>query len=313
MDDRDSVSGLFPFLFSDKPKADSAASGNNPIPADVIDRGMLDTETASTAFTYFITTMACRLPLVTLAPDISFTQCRRTTPVLFLSVLVVGLSGNESDLQACLLDEFYKIIANEIVYQGQKRLELVQALLVTWMWMTPPARLGDMKISMMAHLVASMIQDLRITGALHSSSSDGINTQKYVASTGIQDSSATTIDDRTHLGAYVACAIFSSVFKQPTIIPFIESVSQSLESVRSSLDASPTNRVLVAWVELERIAIDLAEAKSTIPNPIPSNLRNLKGWIVRSFESRLYNWKASLRVDVSQDGAFRYPRDNYSC
>lgn len=232
--------------------------------------------------------------------------------MLFLSILVVGLGGHESNLQTRLLDEFYKIIADQIVYQGQKRLELVQALIVTWMWIPPPARLEDIKLGLMAHLVASMVQDLKMKSTREISSREHLGSQRFAAGTGIQENGSAAIDDRTHLGSYVACTLFSLVLKRPTILPFTESVSKSLDSVRGSLEGSPTDRILVAWVELERIAIDLADAKSTLPNPMPSNFGSLKSWLARSFGSRLDNWKDSVTMDIKQDGAFHYPRIHYT-
>jgi hypothetical protein len=311
--DREAFGSLFPFLFSNSSVEDAepAKPNHTPIQPDVIDLGILDLETASSAFVYFLTEMQQQLPLVVLQHNTSAAQCRIATPVLFLSILVVGSGRYQYNLQATLLDEFFKVVAHQIVYQGQKRLELVQALLVTWMWMPPPEKLEDMKLSMMAHLVASMIQDLRLKNVRRYSATENTNLHSTFGEMRVSVDESTSIEgQRTLLGSFVACAMLSLVLRRPSMLPFTDSTSHSLDIVRRSSEALATDKLLVAWVELERVSIDIAEATSATPN---SGVDNWKSWLARTFESRLFRWKDSIGVDITQDGVFHHShRPNYA-
>jgi hypothetical protein len=306
--DSEAFGGLFPFLFSDISIDSTRAHGSEraPTPPDAIDRGVLDLETASDAFKYFITKIAQRLPIVAFHQNISVVQCRSSTPVLFLAILIAASGKYQSNLQATLLDEFHKIIADQVVYQGQKRLELVQGILISLFWIPPPDRLEDMKFGMMAHLAASMIQDLRLKSARYHPMGDRGSRQKILGQSSVNGDESTTIEGhRTLLGCYCACAMLSLVLRRATILPFNDIMSQSLDTIRESPEALPTDKMLVAWVELQRISVDLTEVKNATPNPATSpTSENMKVWLCRTFESRLLNWKESTSVDIQEQGMF---------
>ena len=140
----------------------------------------------------------------------------------------------------------------------------------------------------MAHLSANMIQELRL------------NTIRNDPKT----AECTIIEGRrTLLACYCACAMLSLVIRRSTILPFSDFVSESLDIVRGSSEASPSDKSLVAWVELQRISVDLAEAKNTTTNATTAqNIDNMKIWLARTFESRLFNWKDVTRDEIQEDG-----------
>lgn len=253
------------------------------------------------------------MPFVSFPSSITMAQCRQTTPALFLAILLAASGMYQSNLQATLLDEFYKVLADQVMYRGQKRLELVQGILITWMWMPPPDRVEDMKFGLMAHLSAGMIQDLRLKGARNYPTTDWSGLSKYSAQRSIVSEESITIEGRrTLLATFCACAMLSVVLKRSTILPFNDFMAQSLVVLKESPEAMPNDKSLVAWVELERISMDLAEAKSAgLNSDISPGAENLKIWLARTFESRLQSWRQSVEeMQGTPNGLSYYSRVN---
>lgn len=127
---------------------------------DVIDKGIVDVESAKAAFDRYVTRMAPEMPFVVFQPETTMGDIRREKPALFLAIIAAAIGPFKKDVQLTLLNDAYQMIADRVVVKGEKCLELVQALMVCAIWYTPPDRLEELKFYQLVHLAVILCMDL---------------------------------------------------------------------------------------------------------------------------------------------------------
>lgn len=137
----------------------SKADGRNDF-TDVIDRGLIDINTAQLCFNRYVTLMAEEMPFVVFPPGTAMGQVRRDKPALFLAILGVSVGAFKKELQLTLINDCYRLIAENVVVKGNKSLDLVQALLVVSIWYIPPDNLEELKFYQMIHMAIALAMDL---------------------------------------------------------------------------------------------------------------------------------------------------------
>jgi hypothetical protein len=128
--------------------------------ADVIDKGIVDIESASAAFQRYVTRMAPEMPFVIIPPGTTMGDVRRDKPALFLAIIAAAIGPFKKDVQVTLLNDAYQTIADRVVVKGEKCLELVQALMVCSIWYLPPDKLEELKFYQLVHLAVILCMDL---------------------------------------------------------------------------------------------------------------------------------------------------------
>lgn len=127
---------------------------------DVIDRGIVDMESATDAFDRYVNDMADEMPFVVFPPGTTMGDVRREKPVLFLCIIAVSIGPFNKDIQMPLLTEFYQAIADRVVVKGEKSLELVQALLVSATWYIMPDNMQELKFYQLIHMAIVVAMDM---------------------------------------------------------------------------------------------------------------------------------------------------------
>ena len=112
---------------------------------DVIDQGLLTTQTAFDAFDHFISNMLVQFPIVVLPHETDIAGIRRTKPVLFLAVLCAACGKFPPSVQRQVNEELMAVFADRIIRIGEKSLELIQALQIALIWYYPPGRYEELK------------------------------------------------------------------------------------------------------------------------------------------------------------------------
>lgn len=127
---------------------------------DVIDRRLIDTETATKAFHRYVTEVAPVVPVVVFPPGTTMSEVRRTKPLLFLAILSIAMGPFRADIQPALVNEVHRNFADRIIIRGEKSLEIVQAILLTTIWYSPPDHFEELKFYQLIHIAAVMAMDL---------------------------------------------------------------------------------------------------------------------------------------------------------
>ncbi|KAJ5308891.1 hypothetical protein N7508_004270 [Penicillium antarcticum] len=127
---------------------------------DVIDRGILSLEDAEQLVAYFIHELAYFFPLVVLPLNTTAAQLRQTRPVLFLSVIAATSISVDAGLAAVLNREMVRLYSERFFIEGEKSLELVQALLLMIIFYFPPASPLKLQFYQYTHIASTMALEI---------------------------------------------------------------------------------------------------------------------------------------------------------
>ena len=127
---------------------------------DVVDRGIISNESATTLFETYVTELVPHYPVVVFSTAVTASEIRRTKPTLFLAIIAAASGKSDPSLYSALNSEVLSAYAQQIVIESQKSLELVQAMLVTSVWYYPPGRLTQLKFYEYIHMAATMAIDI---------------------------------------------------------------------------------------------------------------------------------------------------------
>lgn len=128
---------------------------------DIVRGGLLNVVIAREIFDRYKTKMCHRIPVVPFESDTDSEQIRKTKPVLFLSIMAVACGSVRLDLQPYLIAKISRLLADRILFRGEKSLELIQALLVLLAFYAPPALAHqNINFSQLIHATISMAFDL---------------------------------------------------------------------------------------------------------------------------------------------------------
>jgi outer membrane murein-binding lipoprotein Lpp len=124
------------------PDSSTGSYNNNYDYADVVDRRFISAENANMVFNRYVNELAPHLPMVVFKPGTAASEIRRTKPTLFLAILAAASSVLQTEVQRTLTKELMRVFADKIICNGEKSLEIVQALQVSviWYWYVLRAR-----------------------------------------------------------------------------------------------------------------------------------------------------------------------------
>ena len=97
---------------------------------DIIDRGILDMDTAAGMFNHYVTTLSPHFPILSFPSYVKASDVRTARPMLFLAILSVTSAPIRPDLQQDLIAELSRQLSERVMFMGEKSMELVQALLI---------------------------------------------------------------------------------------------------------------------------------------------------------------------------------------
>ena len=128
--------------------------------ADVIDKKIIDIQTAYRCFDRYIAEMCEQLPIVVFRPGTRAEDIRKNKPLLFLAILAVSSGTIRPDLQPRFVSEVTRAFADRIVYRGEKSLELCQTVQLMTSFYSPPERYEELNFNQLIHIAAVMALDI---------------------------------------------------------------------------------------------------------------------------------------------------------
>ncbi|KAM0283128.1 hypothetical protein ACHAQH_002609 [Verticillium albo-atrum] len=224
---------------------------------DVVDRGVLSMDKATALFARYNDKMAGHLPAVVFPADMTADELRGTKPVLFLAILAAA-SSESSVLQRQLVRETMQILAEKIVITGEKSLELVQAIQVTVIWYWPPEHFEELKFYQLVHMAAVMAIDMGL--GKRSSMPKGVTPYGVYAYRQSQQRRSLPPDPksiearRAWLGCYYLATNTAMALHRPLLIRWTKFMADSMEILRTSPDAAPTDKYLCALLDTHRVS-----------------------------------------------------------
>ncbi|WEW59007.1 hypothetical protein PRK78_004475 [Emydomyces testavorans] len=262
---------------------------------DVIDRAIVDVETATKAFDRYVNDMAPTAPFVVFSPGTTMSEVRRTRPILFLSILSVSVAVFRPQLQMLLQNEIHRIFADRVLVRGEKSLELVQALLIATIWYNPPEHFEELKFYQFIHTAAVMGVDIGMNRKTKANSKTlGMWKELFGNKTPIVDAESLEAR-RAWLGCYSMAVNCSMSLRRPLFIRWQSYNDESIEMLKNSPDALPSDKSLIQWVKLAHIGEDVSFQFSMDDPTTNVSITDPKiQYALKGFERQLEDWRKEV-------------------
>ncbi|KAF3483938.1 uncharacterized protein GIQ15_03262 [Arthroderma uncinatum] len=267
--------------------------------ADVIDRGVVDQETAAKSFDHYVKNMAPIMPCVVFAPNTKMGDVRRETPVLFLSILSISIGNFSPSLETALLTEMHKIFADRIVIRGEKSLELVQSLVIATMWYMPPEHYEELKFYLLIHMAAIMGTDLGMNRRSKPQSQSSEMIRELMTRKALFIDPQSLDGRRAWIGCYILAVNVAMGLRRPLLTRWNAYMDESVQMLLDSPDAYPSDRALVEWAKLAHIGEEIG-FQFSMDDPLTnvSITEPRIQYALKGFEGRLDEWRREVPPEV---------------
>lgn len=287
-----------------RPVADEWASSAKPGAsnefADMIDRGIISHNTANLAFERYVVQMAPELPFVVFPPGTTMGEVRRNKPFLFLSIIAASVSVFNPDAQPILVNELYRIIAEQVVVKGYKSLELVQTIMVCAIWYMPPDNLEELKFYSLTHMAALMGIELGLNRGVFDNKRFNM-IRELIMKRPIEpafDPDGPEVR-RTWVGCYYLAAQMATAMRRVNLITWQPYMDECLKILATHPDALPSDRKLKWWANLGRIMEDAGKQLTAEDRGATTTLAEGKVWYdMKILEERIARWRADIPRDI---------------
>ncbi|EEP76831.1 predicted protein [Uncinocarpus reesii 1704] len=266
---------------------------------DVIDRGIIDVETATKAFERYVNNMAPSAPFIVFPPGTPMSDVRRTKPVLFLSILSVSIGPFRPQLQVPFQNETHRIFADRVLVRGEKSLELIQALLVATIWYLPPDHFEELKFYQFVHTAAVMGVDIGMNRKTKANSKTLVMWKEVFGNKAPMVDPKSLEARRAWLGCYTMAVNASMSLRRPLFIRWQSYNAESIEMLESDPDALPSDQTIIQWVKLAHIGEDICFHFSMDDPTISVNITDPKiQYALKGFERQLEDWRREVPSDI---------------
>ena len=179
---------------------------------------LISPEMATTIFDRYMTKLVPHLPAVVFPPGTTAERVYKDKPILYVCILSAASFGTlHPDISKKLAREAIGAIADCVVRNGAKSLELIQAMQVMALWYKPPEQAEQTNFYQIIHMAAVMSLDIglgkRFNPAKARRGFGGPNAQ-YVPGPhkALPQDSDTPEARRAWLTCYYLCARYATVF-----------------------------------------------------------------------------------------------------
>lgn len=219
---------------------------------------IIDPANAERLFNRYVNQVVPRFPAVPFPPGTQASTIRKEKPILFLAILSSTSYGTgiPEDSQKKLEAELRDVFAKAMWKNGEKSLEIVQALHVATLWYRPPANFEQHMFYQMVHMSAVMATDIGI-GKRQSPWK-----QKWFGSDPPVRKIPHYYDSieakRAWVVCYFLCISITMILRRPILVRFTDYLKECIEILETSEDALPSDKVLCQHVRMAHISEDIA-------------------------------------------------------
>ncbi|KAI9717933.1 MAG: hypothetical protein M1812_004460 [Candelaria pacifica] len=271
--------------------------------ADVIDRRLIDSDTATLVFDRYVNSMAPHMPAVVFPPGTTAADVRKNKPALFLAILSAGSGIAHPDVQRTLAKEIMRVYGDRIICNGEKSLELIQALHVSTLWYWPPDNYEELKFYQLTHIAAVMALDIGLGKRVRPLR------QRHLV--GLWRDSPWRRErlpghepvegKRTWLSCYFLSANVSMAARRPNLIRWSPYMNECISTLETSPEAYASDRVLCQWVRAQHIAEEIGLQFSMDDSFASCSISDLKvQYALKGFERQMEDWKLQVPPDVQR-------------
>ncbi|KAJ5278921.1 hypothetical protein N7478_004293 [Penicillium angulare] len=264
--------------------ANFATESSEPPADDVIDRGIISIEDAEQLVAFFIHELSSIFPLVVLPSNTTAAQLRQAKPILFLSVISAAAISIDAGLAVVLNREMVRLYADKFFIEGEKSLELIQALLLMIIFYLPPGSPLRLQFYQYTHIASTMALEIGLAAKrrITKKKSDRKKSEPHDEHLAEQ---ARAVLGCYHLGSTVAMKT-----RRPNLLQFNDWMAECVDQ----LERSPhrTDQRLAVWFELQRITDEAMSSFGLDDTSASSPLTESRVQaVLRWFDKRMEAWK----------------------
>ncbi|KAJ5170332.1 Transcription factor, partial [Penicillium coprophilum] len=259
---------------------------------DVIDRGIISLEYAEQLVAYFIHELAFLFPLVILPSNTNAAQLRKAKPILFLSVIAATSISVDAGLAAVLNREMVRLYSERFFIEGEKSLELVQALLLMIIFYLPPASPLKLQLYQYTHIASTMALEIGLANKRRVSKKSNRKSGKQEPHDELLAEQARAVLGCYHLGSSVAMKT-----RRPNLLQFNDWMSECLKHLENS--PHQMDKHVAMWFELQRITDEAMSSFGLDDTSTTSPLTESRVQaVLRWFDKRLETWKKNIPSEL---------------
>ncbi|KAL4783446.1 hypothetical protein BJX76DRAFT_257323 [Aspergillus varians] len=288
----DSAGRSFPAPWS-TPRPNTRESPRGP---DIVDRGLVSPAVALDAYTRYVDVMCQYIPMVVFPPGTQMSEVRRDKPVLFHAIVAVAVGPLEPSAQNTLLLELYKTIAERVIVNGEKSLDLVQALLVSCAFYTPPENFEEIKFYQLAQLAVAVGIDIGMYRKSKAIGKPFNFIRDFVKNAPVTAPDSPEIR-RAWLGCYFVSVQTSSALRRPILVRWLPYMDECVEILENSPDALPSDKRMIHWAKLARIIEEISSRFFADDLGGPSFSEPRFQFTLKAFEKQLEQWRREALSD----------------
>ncbi|KAI1516532.1 Fungal Zn binuclear cluster domain containing protein [Pyrenophora tritici-repentis] len=215
---------------------------------------LMSPETAERVFFRYVNDICPHFPAVPFPPGTTAREVREKKPLLFLSVLAGSSHGSaehlvsqetQRELTKLLKDQ----LADIIWRNGEKSLEIVQALHIAVLWYRPPLHFEQHNFYMMVNCAAVMALDL----GLGRKATPNVMKLSVGPFKRYHPNSSSIEARRTFLVCYYLCMSITMVLRRPILLRWTNYMADSVRILESSPEALPSDKLLCQQVKMAHI------------------------------------------------------------
>lgn len=220
---------------------------------------LMSPETAERIFQRYANEICPHFPAVPLPPGTTARELREKKPLLFLSILAGSSHGSaeqlvsqevQRELTKILKDQFADIIWRN----GEKSLEVVQALQVGVLWYRPPLHYEQHNFYMMVNCAAVMALDLGL-GRRNTPTVMKLAVGPFKR---CHPNTSSIESRRTFLVCYYLCMSITMVLRRPILLRWTKYMEESVKLLETSPEALPSDKVLCQHVKMAHVGENIS-------------------------------------------------------
>ncbi|KAG9245992.1 hypothetical protein BJ878DRAFT_499019 [Calycina marina] len=269
--------------------------------ADVVDRGLVTSEMATKMFNHYVERMAPHMPAVVFSPATTAAEVRKAKPTLFLAILSVSSGMNYPDLQRMLTKEIMAIYGERIITNGEKTLEIIQALHVNTLWYWPPEHFEELKFYQLVHIAAVMAIDIGIGKKSKSAKMNkhaGLWREHPWRKTPYLDPEGIEAR-RAWLSCYFLCCNAAMGLRRLNLIRWSTFMADCVNVLENSPEAAHSDKTLCQWVRSQKITEEVGTQFSMDDPSANVSVTDPKmQYFMKAFEKDLDNWSNQISAGV---------------
>lgn len=220
---------------------------------------LMTPEVAERVFMRYVDEICPHFPAVPFPPGTTAREVREKKPLLFLSILAGSSHGSaeqlvsqhaQRELTKLLKDQFADIIWRN----GEKSLEIVQALHVAVLWYRPPLHFEQHNFYMMVNCAAVMALDL----GLGRKATPDVMKLSIGPFRRYHPNSSSIEARRTFLVCYYLCMSITMVLRRPILLRWTKYMEESVKMLETSSEALPSDKLLCQQVKMAHIGENIS-------------------------------------------------------